>query len=62
MTAKSKTEFRFVGAHAGDLADGRILEPGALYTLTEEEQADPHNRAHLDGGLLIPTKPDKEGD
>lgn len=63
MTTSKKTdEFRFVGTHVDDLADGRQLEPYGLYALTPSEQDDPHNKQRIDAGLLIATKPAKEGD
>lgn len=49
-----KTQYRFVGTHPQDLSDGRVLGPLDLVDLTEDEQRDPHNRALLDAGLLVP--------
>lgn len=60
MTRSHKTKFRFVGAHVDDLADGRILEPGGFYELTTDEQADAHNRRHIDNGRLIEATGKKE--
>lgn len=63
MTVKShkKDEYRFVGRHIDDLADGRTLEPGGFYHLNADQAALPHNKQRIDAGLLIPTNP-KERD
>jgi hypothetical protein len=52
MTAAAK-RYRYVGAHLDDLHDGRIIEPGAYVTLTDEEADHPHNQHRFDDGLLI---------
>jgi hypothetical protein len=52
-TAATKTRLKFVGRHLDDLADGRVLEPGEIYTLTAAELADPHNQLRIESGLLI---------
>lgn len=53
MTTTAKTTFRFVGQHLDDLADGRILEPGATYNLDKEATEDPHNAQRITEGLLV---------
>lgn len=53
--AKAKNEYRFVGSHVDDLADGRTLEPGGFVTLSETDLEAPHNQRLLDEGLLIAT-------
>lgn len=63
MTPKSsapRTEFKFVGAHLDDLADGRILEPGTTYLLDQKEVEDTHNAQRIEAGLLIETASAKE--
>lgn len=63
--AASKQRFRWDGVHLDDLADGRTLEPGQVYTLTASEQADPHNAQRIESGLLLElaahTNPQKGG-
>lgn len=62
MSRQSAGSYRFVGGHVDDLDDGRILEPGGTYKLTADQLEHPHNQRLLEEGLLLSTKPDKEGD
>jgi hypothetical protein len=50
----AELEYRFVGNHAQDLADGRMLAPGESVVLSEEDVRDPHNEALLADEVLIP--------
>jgi hypothetical protein len=49
----AKSDFKFIGTHAEDLADGRLLVPGETVSLTSEDLKDPHNARYVDEGLLI---------
>lgn len=60
MSKPTTAAYRFIDSHAGDLADGRVLDPGATYKLDSTELEHPHNQRLLDEGLLIPIK--KEGE
>lgn len=54
-------EFKFVGDHVDDLADGRAAVPGETYKLTDDQLAEPHNQRLLDDGLLLEVEvPKKE--
>lgn len=56
------TEFKYVGLHLDDVADGRLLEPGRTVDLDEQQQADPHNAQRIKAGLLIPVQHDSNID
>lgn len=57
------TEFKYVGRHVDDLADGRVVEPGQSgIELDELQQADPHNAQRIQAGLLIPVQHAMEAD
>jgi hypothetical protein len=47
------TPYKMVGDHPEDLADGRVLGPGEVAELSEEDLEDPHNQRLVDEGLLI---------
>lgn len=47
------TEYRFVGTHTEDLADGSSVEPGATVELSKDGAKEPHNKRLLDAGLLV---------
>lgn len=53
MAKKTEYEFRYIGDHAQDLADGRVLGQNATVKLTEEHFEDDHNKRLLREGLLI---------
>lgn len=42
-----------VGNHAEDLADGRMLAPGEVADLTDEQVEDPFNAAKIDEGVFM---------
>lgn len=46
-------EYKHVGVHAEDLADGRMLGPGEIVELDEEQIAEPHNARLLGEGILL---------
>lgn len=50
------TEYKWVGNHLQDLTGGRMMEPGEVVELTDEEISDPFNAALIAGGqmLLLP--------
>lgn len=54
-------EFRHVGRHSEDLADGRVVSPGESVELSAEDQRDPHNKRLLDEGILDSTRAEKTG-
>lgn len=61
------TDYRYVGRHPGDLADGRPLEPGETVTLDEDAAAVAHNARLIKEGVLLKvpeprTTTRKEGD
>lgn len=62
----SNLKFSFVGKHAQDLHDGRMVVPGQEVTLTATEAKEPHNARLIEEGQLLPhaAKADKpkEGD
>lgn len=65
MPKKVKTagkRYVFAGAHIGDLADGRTVEPGQIVTLDAAAAAAPHNASLINAGtlLLVETDPPKE--
>lgn len=62
MTTPAPKRYRFVGPHLDDLADGRILEPGGFYRLTQTEASEPHNQQRITDGHLVemPTTKTKE--
>jgi hypothetical protein len=45
--------YKMVGAHAEDLADGRVLAVGEEVDLSKEEIKDPHNQRLVEEGKLI---------
>lgn len=49
------TEFKFVGSHPEDLADGRVVAAGDIVDLDPNH---PHNMRLVDEGLLLPTGDD----
>lgn len=51
----AELEYKWVGNHPQDLADGRMLAPGDTVKLSEEDVRLPHNESILADGLLIPT-------
>jgi pyruvate/2-oxoglutarate dehydrogenase complex dihydrolipoamide acyltransferase (E2) component len=55
-------EYKWVGNHPQDLADGRWLAPGDTTELSDEDLSDPHNDALLKLGALIPTGEDSVPD
>lgn len=46
-------EYKHVGNHAEDLADGRMVGPGEVIELDEDAVRDPHNERLLAEGILI---------
>lgn len=62
MSKPTAGSYRYVGGHVGDLDDGRILEPGQIIKLDAGQLEHPHNSRLLEEGLLLSTKPEKEGD
>ena len=54
------SSYVYAGKHVGDLADGRILEPGGHYDLDGPAVADPHNTALINAGLLFPADPQED--
>jgi hypothetical protein len=52
--AKEK-EYKNVGNHAHDLADGRMLAPGETVMLDDDAVRDPHNESLLADNVLIGT-------
>lgn len=46
-------QYKYVGTHPQDLADGRMLAPGELADLDDEALQDPHNAALVEEGKLI---------
>lgn len=57
-------EFKFVGPHLDNLADGRLLEPGRFYKLDPDQVDHPANARLIAEGLLLepPAKTAKESD
>lgn len=54
MTKKSDTTaYRYTGDHPGDLADGRLLEPGQTYNLDDSQVEAAHNAALIADGVLV---------
>jgi hypothetical protein len=53
--ASDPHEFKFVGLHPEDLADGRIVAAGDVVELDPNH---PHNKRMVDEGLLLPTAGD----
>jgi hypothetical protein len=46
-------EYRNVGDHVVDLADGRMLGPGEFADLSSEDAEDPHNQDMISSGVLL---------
>ena len=46
-------EFKLVGDHPEDLADGQMLAPGETAKLSKEDEEDPHNLRLIEEGKLI---------
>lgn len=55
-----EAEYKNVGSHVHDLADGRMLAPGETVMLDEDAVRDPHNEALLADGVLIGTEKEAE--
>lgn len=49
----AKTDYKFIGNHPEDLADGRLLVPGEVVQLSPDELKEPHNARYIEEGLLI---------
>lgn len=47
-------EFKWVGNHAQDLASGRMLEPGEMVELSEDDAKELHNSTLIADDVLIP--------
>lgn len=47
------TEFKLLGEHAQDLADGRMLGPGETVKLDDAAKREPHNAALIEARTLI---------
>lgn len=47
-------EYKNVGGHVEDLADGRMVEPGLVFELDEESIKDPFNKDKIDREVFIP--------
>lgn len=58
----AELEYKWVGTHPQDLADGRMLAPGETVVLSEEDVRDPHNESLLADGALIPTDEKNEAE
>jgi hypothetical protein len=58
MSTTSK-EFRVVENHPVDLTGGQVVAAGEFVELDAAEQKDPHNKALIDEGALLPV-PKKE--
>jgi pyruvate/2-oxoglutarate dehydrogenase complex dihydrolipoamide acyltransferase (E2) component len=52
--------YKLVGDHPEDLADGRVIGVGERIELDEETVKDPHNQSLLDDGKLIEVEADQE--
>ena len=52
-------EYKHLGEHADELANGRPVGPGEILSLTAEEEKDPHNESLIERGILVSTTPDK---
>lgn len=58
-------DYRNVGRHAEDLADGRVLAPGEEASLSAEQARDEHNARLIEEGKLSKVaraKSDKNND
>jgi hypothetical protein len=53
-------EYKMVGDHPEDLADGRVLGPGEVTELSDEDLEDPHNQRLIEEGVLIPVEETEE--
>jgi hypothetical protein len=52
------TEYRCTSRHSEDLADGRVVAPGEVATLSADQQKDAHNQRLIEeGGLVEIAKP-----
>jgi hypothetical protein len=47
------TEYRLVGSHPEDLADGRTIAVDDVVSLSTEEAGHPHNKRLIDDGVLL---------
>lgn len=47
-------EYKNVGSHVEDLADGRMAEPGLVFELDDESIKDPFNKDKIDREIFIP--------
>lgn len=52
-TKPETTAYRYLGDHTGDLADGRLLEPGQTYNLDADQVEAAHNAALIADGVLV---------
>lgn len=46
-------QYKLGGLHPQDLASGRMLEPGEVVDLTDEEVQDPHNALLIEQEILF---------
>jgi hypothetical protein len=53
-------EYKHVGNHAEDLADGRMLAPGETVKLNDKQLAEPHNQRLITEGILLDLGPKRE--
>lgn len=56
----NEPNYKWIGMHPQDLTGGRMLGMGDPAYLSTEDMDDPHNKALIDEGLLIPLTADKE--
>jgi len=53
-------QFKFIGQHLDDLADGRIIEPGQVVHLGPDEVNHQHNAQRISEGILIEVEKERE--
>lgn len=59
MTAKA--EFTVDSRHAEELASGRPVAPGERFTLSKEDQQEPHNLRMVEEGIFRPVVENWDG-